>query len=130
MPDVVARAPISRKSGTTPKPRSVAVRIGDCATILSAGFQPVSEPKPTTPTMPMAMPIGTRSNMRTKSEAKPTMATRSVLIGASVDRRRVALRNADPGAEGNGDGSYHKKQNCGGQTDPGKQKEGPGRRTH
>src|SRR5690606_28874457 len=60
--------------------KSVTVRTGDCASRLSAGPHPVIAAKPPTPTMPMAIPIGTRTAIIAKSATKPDIATRSPLL--------------------------------------------------
>src|SRR5689334_3579881 len=80
MPEVVAKEPINRNSGTTAKFQSVTVRIEVWPTILRAGPLPLRYPKPATPTNPIAMPTGTLSSISTNKAMKPTTATTSPLM--------------------------------------------------
>src|SRR5690348_13009263 len=90
---------------------------------------PTMYPKPVTPTRPMAMPTGTRSIIRIKSETKPTRATISGVLMALLDRLQL-LRVARHGLriEDQPVSADSNQQHCGNVANPSQGKERPGRK--
>ena len=69
------------------------------ASRFSAGAMPVSAPKPSTPTMPIAMPIGTRSAISTNMPTKPSSGDQiTIHRGLSAAERRCRLARRWPRA--------------------------------
>src|SRR3954470_11647637 len=79
-PAMVAKVPISRKSGTVARSTFDSTLAGSVARSVSAGAQLDCSATPTTPTMIMAKPIGTRARIRAKSAAIPAAPISSAVM--------------------------------------------------
>src|SRR3954447_7343581 len=79
-PAMVAKVPIRRKSGTVARSTFDSTLAGSVASSVSAGPQLDCSATPTTPTMIMANPIGTRARMRMKSAAMPAAPISSAFM--------------------------------------------------
>jgi hypothetical protein len=95
MPEAVANAPIRMNIGIRPKECVVAARSVASDSWRNAGSTPTTNPKPHTPTVAMAMPIGTRSAISTNRTTNPPIAIASCSTAAAPPSRysrRVSTR--------------------------------------